>query len=135
MYEEKPDVWVEGAVVIVSGEVQVRRDEPGILCNSVKQVKAIEEEMNRKQYLVWLTVHISGTDEVSVSDDVLKVQEIYRRIQERPGRDHFEILVANGEWQARLTPGNNTFNYGPELHKTLEEILGTGMVEAQVVAS
>ena len=54
-YEETAELWVEGTVVIVRGEVQVRRDEPGILCHSVKPVRAVEEEMNRKQYLVWLT--------------------------------------------------------------------------------
>ena len=135
LYEETSESWTEGTVVIVRGEVQVRRDEPGILCNSVKPVKAVEEEMNRKQYQVYLTVHLSGTDELAVSDDILRVQEIYRYIQQRPGRDHFEILVANSEWQVRLMPGDNTIDYGPELHARLEEILGAGMVEAQVVAS
>ncbi|HXZ06027.1 MAG TPA: DNA polymerase III subunit alpha, partial [Ktedonobacteraceae bacterium] len=33
-YEETAELWIEDSVVIVSGEVQVRRDEPGILCNS-----------------------------------------------------------------------------------------------------
>ena len=134
-YEETAELWVEGTVVIVRGEVQVRRDEPGILCNSVKPVKAVEEEMNRKQYLVWLTVHLSGNDDLSVSDDILKVQEIYRYIQERPGRDHFEILVANSEWQVRLAPGNNTLDYSPELHAKLEEVLGADTVEAQIMVS
>ena len=134
-YEETAELWVEGTVVIVRGEVQVRRDEPGVLCNNVRQVHAVEEEMNRKQYLVWLTVPISGNDDLSVSNDILKVQDIYRHIQERPGRDHFEILVTNHEWQVRLTPGNNTMDYSPELHNRLEEILGKGTIEAQVVAS
>jgi DNA polymerase III subunit alpha len=95
----------------------------------------VEEEMNRKQYQIYLTVNRSGADDLSISDDVLKVQDIYRHIQERPGRDHFEILVANNEWQVRLAPGNNTLDYSPELHAKLEGILGTGMVEAQIVTS
>ncbi len=135
LYEDDPEVWAEGTVVIVRGEVQVRRDEPGLLCNSVKQVKAVEEEMNRKQYQIYLTINLTGTDDLAVSNDILKVQDIYRHIQERPGRDHFEILVANKEWWVRLAPGNNTLDYSPELHATLEEILGTGMVEARIVAS
>jgi DNA polymerase-3 subunit alpha len=121
--------------VIVRGEVQVRRDEPGILCNGVKPVKAVEEEMNRKQYQIYLTVNLTGSDELAVSNDILKVQDVYRHIQERPGRDHFEILVANGEWQVRLAPGNDTLDYSPELHASLEKILGPGMVEAQVIVS
>ena len=134
-YEETAELWVEGTVVIVRGEVQVRRDEPGILCNGVKPVKAVEEEMNRKQYQIYLTVNLTGSDELAVSNDILKVQDVYRHIQERPGRDHFEILVANGEWQVRLAPGNNTLDYSPELHASLEKILGPGMVEAQIIVS
>ncbi len=132
-YEETAELWVEDTVVIVRGEVQVRRDEPGILCNSVSPVKAVEEEMNRKEHLVWLTVHLSGNDEISVSNDIMKVQNIHRFIQERPGRDHYEIFVANGEWQARLTPGDNTMLYDQALHERLENELGKGAVEVQVI--
>ena len=133
VYEETAELWVEDTVVIIKGEVQVRRDEPGILCKSVEQVKAFEEEMNRKRYLIWLTLHLSGSDEKSISDDIMKVQDIYRYIRERPGRDRYEILVANGEWQVRLTPNDNTMYYSPELHARLEGVLGKGMIEAQVV--
>src|SRR6266702_3272270 len=133
VYEETAELWVEDTVVIIKGEVQVRRDEPGILCKSVEQVKAFEEEMNRKRYLIWLTLHLSGRDEKSISDDIMKVQDIYRYIRERPGRDRYEILVANGEWQVRLTPNDNTMYYSPELHARLEGVLGKGMIEAQVV--
>ena len=127
-------MWVEGTVVIVRGEVQVRRDEPGILCNSVSPVKAAEEEMNRKEYHVWITIHLSGTDEKAISDDKLRVQDLYRCIAERPGRDHYDIIVANGEWQIRLTPGDDTLNYSPELHKKIEEALnGEGHIEVQEI--
>ncbi|MBV9228831.1 MAG: DNA polymerase III subunit alpha, partial [Chloroflexi bacterium] len=133
VYEQTAELWVEDTVVIVHGEVQVRRDEPGLLCNRVERLKAVEEEMNRKQYQVWLKLHLSGSDEVAVSDDIMKVQDIYRHLQERPGRDHYEILVENGEWTARLTPGDNTMCYSDELHAKLEDVLGKGMVEAVVV--
>ena len=132
-YEETAELWVEDTVVIVHGEVQVRRDEPGILCNKVEQVHAVEEEMNRKRYLVWLKLQLNGSDERSISDDIIKVQDIYRYIRERPGRDHYEILIANGEWEARLTANDNTMYYSPELHARLEEVLGKDMIEVQVV--
>ena len=133
VYERTAEVWAEDSVVIVRGEVQVRRDEPGILCEDVEQVHAVEEEMDRKRYQVWLKLQLSGSDERSVSDDIIKVQDIYRYIQERPGRDHYEILVANGEWQVLLTPSDNTMYYSLELHDRLEGVLGRGMVEARVV--
>ncbi len=129
-YDVTAELWAEDTVVIVSGEVQVRRDEPGILCNSVEQVNAIEEEMNRKQYQVWITLQLSGSDEKSISDDKMRVLDIYNCIRDQPGRDHYEILVANGEWQALLSPGDNTMNYSEKLHQKLEEVLqGQGTVE------
>ncbi len=132
-YEETAELWVEDTVVIVHGEIQVRRDEPGLLCNRVEQLKAVEEEMNRKHYQVWLTLQLSGNDEVSVSNDIMKVQDIYRHIQERPGRDYYEVFVANGEWKVRLVPGNNTMHYDQALHNKLEAVLGKGAVEVQIL--
>jgi DNA polymerase-3 subunit alpha len=130
-YEDTAELWVEDTVVIVYGEVQIRNDEPGILCNKVKPVKAVEEEMNRKRYQIWLRIERSGDDDLSISDDVMKVQEVYRHLTERPGRDHYEIVIANGEWEARLTPSNNTMHYTSELCAKLEDVLGTGMVKVQ----
>ncbi len=114
--------------MIVTGTVQVRRDEPGVLCDAVKELKSAEEEMNRKRHLVQLKFHVSGDDEKSVSDDIIKLQDIYRYIQEKPGRDHYEVFVENGEWSVRLTPGDNTMHYCPELHAKLERVLGPGGV-------
>jgi DNA polymerase III subunit alpha len=129
-YEETSELWAEDSVVIVSGEVQVRRDEPGILCNNVEQLHAIEEEMNRKQYQIWITLQLSGSDEKSISNDRIRVMDIYNCIRDQPGRDHYEILVANGEWQALLTPKDNTMHYSDSLHQKLEEVLqGQGNVE------
>ena len=129
-YEETAELWAEDTVVIVSGEVQVRRDEPGILCNYVEQLHAIEEEMNRKQYQIWITLQLSGSDEKSISNDRIRVMDIYNYIRDQPGRDHYEILVANGEWQALLTPKDNTMHYSDSLHQKLEEALqGLGNVE------
>ncbi|GCF06753.1 DNA polymerase III subunit alpha [Dictyobacter arantiisoli] len=133
-YEESAELWVEESVVIVRGEVQVRRDEPGILCNSVSAFKAVEEEMNRKQYMVWVKLQLTGNDELSVSNDIMRVQNIKRCLSEKPGRDHFEIVVMNGEWEMRLTPQDNTIFYSEELRHKLEEELGAGMIEATVLA-
>ncbi|HEY7414516.1 MAG TPA: DNA polymerase III subunit alpha, partial [Ktedonobacteraceae bacterium] len=133
VYEQTTDLWAEDTVVIVRGDVQVRNDEPGILCNSATHLKAVEEEMNRKHYQIWLTIKLSGTNELAVSDDIMKVQDVYRFIQERPGRDRYEIVVENGEWSVRLTPHDDTMFYSKELHAKLEELLGKGMVTVQEI--
>jgi len=114
--------------------VQVRRDEPGVLCNSVERFHAVEEEMNRKQYQVWITLELSGSDEKSVSDDRMRVLDIYNCIRDQPGRDHYDILVANGEWQVLLTPRNNTMHYSEQVLQKLQDILkGQGNVEVKML--
>ena len=133
-YEETAELWIEDSVVIVSGEVQVRRDEPGILCNSVEQLHAIEEEMNRKQYEISITLQLSGSDDKSISNDRIRVLDLYNCIRDQPGRDHYEIFIANGEWQALLTPKDNTMHYSEMLHLRLEEALqGLGDIEVKQV--
>ncbi|GAC1401038.1 MAG: DNA polymerase III subunit alpha [Ktedonobacteraceae bacterium] len=134
VYEQDPELWQEDSVVIVYGDVQIRRDEPNIVCNRAERLKAVEEEMDRKQYLVWLTIQTSGSDELSISNDKLKVQDMYRFISEKPGRDHYEVFVVNGEWKARIIPDNDTVHFTPELRAKLEELLGKDAVEAQIIA-
>ena len=133
LYEETTELWVEDTVLIVRGEVQVRRDEPGILCNSAQQVKAVEEEMNRKKYHVWITVQLTGSDEKAISDDIVRVYDVHNCIRDKPGRDLYDIWVCNGEWQVLLTPSNNTMHYSQEVHDKLEAVLGKGAIEATLV--
>ncbi len=133
VYEQTTELWIEDTVVIVRGEVQMRNDEVNILCDSAERLQAVEEEMDRKQYQVWITLHRSGDDERSVSDDIIRLQDVYNCLRDRTGRDHYDILVVNGEWQVLLTPSDNTMHYSKEVHEKLEVLLGKGAVEAKLV--
>ncbi len=133
LYADTSELWTENTVVMVHGEVQVRRDQPGILCNSVEEVKGVEEEMNRKQYQVSITLQLSGSDERSVSDDVMRVQDIWNCIRDQPGRDHYNLLISNGEWTARLTPDVDTMPY-EKVRDRLEAIVGQkGVIQAELI--
>ncbi|HEU5374036.1 MAG TPA: DNA polymerase III subunit alpha [Ktedonobacteraceae bacterium] len=134
IYEQKPDLWQEKAVLLVTGEVQVRNDEPTILCEKAELFEGLEDEMNRRRYDVWITFQVSGSDERSVSDDKMRVVALYKCIRSLPGRDHYYLLVENDEWQAHLTPADNTIGYSPEAHALLTQILrGLGKVEVKLV--
>ena len=133
VYEQNPALWAEDSVLIVHGEVQMRNDEPTIICESAELFQASEEELNRKEYRIWITIRVNGYDQRSLSDDKMRVQDVYNYIRNFPGRDRYDLLVVNGEWQTLLTPADNTTQYSPEFHQKLEEILGRGAVEAQVV--
>lgn len=133
VYEQDPALWAEDSVVIVRGEVQMYNDEPTVICESAEPFQASEEDLNRKEYRIWITIRASGSDERSISDDCMRVQDVYNYLHNIPGRDRYDLLVVNGEWQTLLTPANNTTQYSSELHQKLEEILGKGMVEARSV--
>jgi DNA polymerase-3 subunit alpha len=129
VYGETEKLWEEGTVVIVRGDVQMRRDEPELICNGAEPVKSVEEEINRKQYRVWITLHLSGTDKKAISDDVMRIQNIWNCVREQPGRDEYNIVIANGEWEARLEPSADvaTMHY-EKLEGKLKEIVGNGGV-------
>jgi len=134
-YEQNPELWQDNTVIILSGEVQVRNDEVQILCDKAERFDGLEEEMNRKQYDVWITFKLSGNDERAISDDKMRVQDVYNCIRDKPGRDHYYLLVENGEWKAHLTPGDNTMHYSPEVEKELRRYLkGLGQIEVMSVA-
>ena len=104
-----------------------------LLFDRAELFQASEEELNRKEYRVHLTIHASGTDERSISNDIMRLQNAYNCIRHIPGRDHYDLLVVNGEWQVLLKPQDDTLHYTPEMHKKLEEELGTGSVAVEVV--
>lgn len=133
-YEQNPELWTENTVLILSGEVQMRNDEATILCDKAERFTGLEEEMNRKQYEVWITLKLSGDDERAISDDKIRVRDIYNCLREQSGRDHYYLLVENGEWCAHLTPNDNTMGYSPEMRTRLAGVLkGFGEIKAHQV--
>jgi DNA polymerase-3 subunit alpha len=133
-YERDSQLWQENTVIILSGEVQVRNDEPTIVCDKAERFEGLEEEMNRKQHEIWIVLQLSGRDDHAVSNDKMRVQDIYNCLRNKPGRDHYYLLIENDEWQAHMTPSNNTMFYTPEVHRELEHILnGQGDVRARVI--
>lgn len=134
VYEQDPELWQEQTVLLVTGEVQMRNDEPTIVCERAERFEGLEAEVNRQQHEVWITLQLSGEDERAISNDKMRVQDLYNCLRSKPGRDHYELLIENGEWTVSLTPGDNTMSYTPEVHKELEGILnGLGKVTATIV--
>ncbi len=112
----------------------MRNDEPTIVCERAERFEGLEEEVNRQQHEVWITLRLSGEDERAISNDKLRVQDLYTYLRARPGRDHYELLVENGEWIVSLTPSENTMGYTPHVHQELERILkGLGEIRVTVV--
>jgi DNA polymerase-3 subunit alpha len=133
VYATTVDHWHEDAVVLVTGSVKMRDEEPQLVCDSVEEFTPSDEEMNRKEYL--LRIHMSRRANDAL--EVARVDQLLTALGRFPGEDRFELLVRNGRWQAWLAqaPGQAGVQVCPELVQRLEEILGPGAVEAVPVAT
>jgi len=133
-YAQNEDLWVENKVIVLNGEVQMRNDEPTILCDKAEEFKGFDEEVNRKQHDVWITLKLSGNDERAISNDKMRMQDIYNCVRAQEGRDHYYLLIENGEWKAHLTPNDNTMHYTPDVRVQLAGILrGLGEIRVDEV--
>src|SRR5262249_15098320 len=101
------ELWRTDSILLVTGTVSLRNDEPQIVCDTGEEFVPTEEEVNRREYL--LRIHIergragrSDTLEIALADQVLTALNKY------PGVDHYELIVRNGRWQARLIARSGT---------------------------
>jgi DNA polymerase-3 subunit alpha len=131
-YDATADVWREDAVLLVTGNVKMRDDEPQLVCESVEAFVATDEEVNRRQYLV--RIRLQRTKNAIV--DTTRVHDIVTALYDFPGDDSYELIVRNGHWETRLpaATGRQGVRFCPELQRQLEGILGPGSVEAIPIA-
>ena len=132
-YAATSERWREDAVLLVTGQVKMGRDdEPQLIAEEVEEFILTEEEANRREYLV--RIHLQRS--VNAAIDKTKAQDVLTALRDFPGDDHYELYVRNGSWEARLaTPvGASGVRFCPELMQQLEQALGPGSVEAIPVA-
>ncbi|HEX5158695.1 MAG TPA: DNA polymerase III subunit alpha [Ktedonobacterales bacterium] len=128
-YAATSESWREDAVVLVTGTVRFRDEDAEIICESVEEFAMMPDEVERKEYLV----RISLKRQKNSALDVAHLQDVLTALNDFPGHDRYEFVVRNGKWEARLTmpPGRAGIRYCPELHQQLEGILGPGAVLPQ----
>jgi DNA polymerase-3 subunit alpha len=129
-YEASADVWREEAVLLVTGQVKLREEEPQVVCDTVEVFALSEEDVTRRDYHLRITMRRTRNEPL----DVAYAQDVRTALEQFPGHDTWELLVRNGRWVARMAPpkGQDGVRYCPELHQQLEGILGPGSVEALV---
>jgi hypothetical protein len=126
-YAASSEIWREDAVVLVTGTVRLRDEDAEIICEGVEEFAMMPDEIDRKEYLV----RISFKRQKNSVLDVAHLQDVLTALNDFPGHDHYEFVVRNGKWEARLTmpPGQPGIRYCPELHQQLEGILGPNTVQ------
>jgi DNA polymerase III alpha subunit len=128
-YEATSDKWREEAVLLVTGTVKLRDDEPQLVCESVEEFAALPEaEITRPEYLV----HIHLRRKKNSTLDIEFLRDAVTVLNDFPGDDRYEFVVRNGRWEARFAsvPGQRGVRYCAELHQRLEGILGPNSVQA-----
>jgi DNA polymerase-3 subunit alpha len=130
VYAATSEIWREEAVLLVSGSVKLRDEEPQLVAESVEVFEASEEEINRPTHLLRIMLR-RGTDARSEALAKVDVHDVAIALARYPGDDRYELLVRTPRWQARLAPPPSApgVRYCPQLHQELERILGVGAVE------
>jgi DNA polymerase-3 subunit alpha len=126
--------WREEAVLLVTGSVKLRDEEPQLVAEAVEEFEATEEELNRPTHLLRITLR-RGADARSDALAKVDVHDVAIALARFPGEDRYELLVRALRWQARLAPPATApgVRYCPELHQALEQILGAGSVDVSVL--
>ncbi|HEY7850311.1 MAG TPA: OB-fold nucleic acid binding domain-containing protein, partial [Ktedonobacterales bacterium] len=132
-YAATSERWREDAVLLVTGQVKMGRDdEPQLIAEEVEAFVVSEEEANRRAYLVRIRLQRGKNAAI----DKAKVQDVVTALHDFPGDDQVELYVRNGVWEAQLLlpTGTSGVRFCPELMQQLEQALGSGSVEATPVA-
>jgi DNA polymerase-3 subunit alpha len=127
------ETWREEAVVLVTGQVKLRDEEPQLVADAVEVFAPSDEELQRRQYLLRITLRRLQNDTL----DRVVAQDVAQLLDRFPGDDRFELIVhgphgpAGMGWRARLAPPpeRRGVRYCPELHAELERLLGPRSVD------
>jgi DNA polymerase-3 subunit alpha len=123
----------EDAILLVTGTVKLRDEEPQLVCESVEEFIPTDEELNHREYL--LRIRVTRTAENDVLE-LARMDQLLTVLMKYPGEDRFELIVRNGKWEAKLIPGKELpgIKFCPELMQRLEEILGPNTVDPLIVS-
>jgi DNA polymerase III subunit alpha len=124
----------EDAILLVTGTVKLRDEEPQIVCESVEEFIPTDEELNHREYLLRIRVTRTADNDVL---EVARMDQLLTVLMKYPGEDRFELIVRNGKWEAKLLPGKELpgIKFCPELMQRLEEILGPNTVDPMIVSA
>jgi DNA polymerase-3 subunit alpha len=134
VYAATAATWREEAVLLITGSVKLRDEEPQLVAEGVEEFETTEEEMNRPTHLLRITLR-RGADARGEALAKVDVHDVAIALARFPGDDRYELIVRAPRWQARLAPPATApgVRYCPELHQELEHILGVGTVDVSVL--
>ena len=143
VYTNTRDLWQEGNILLVEGEVRLRDDRVQLNCDYVRHYQpeaargeeAITSQPTKLPIVAegaaaytapaesrQLVISISQTSDKD--SDIAYLHKLIDILKDFPGRDEVSLCVANEEKVINLKLSNIRTDYCPELHQRLVELVG-----------
>ena len=147
VYEKTRQLWQPDNIILVRGKVQVRRDDPKVICESAvdyqtwvedrgegeknqEEEKEVESAAPRTiRHRLHITVPRSGKQE----EDVRLLGEIHSLLTGHRGQDLFSLYVPRDEGMVQLIFPSDTTQYSPALEAAITELLGDGCLRVETI--
>ncbi len=126
LYESTKELWEEGNILMVKGEVKIRDGGVQLYCQQAQRYQHTEPESkgSTEQKQRHLMISFNQTDDAD--RDVECLRKVVGILQDYPGQDTVSLIIRGGDAPTNLEmPGLNV-NYCPELVQELSSILGEG---------
>ena len=91
-YEASADVWREEAVLLVTGQVKLREEEPQVVCDTVEVFALSEEDVTRRDYHLRITLQRTRNEPL----DVAYAQDVAPRWSSSPATTPGSCSCATG---------------------------------------
>jgi len=134
VWQRTRELWESGRVLVVTGKVNARRQEPAIICDSVQvdvlrprqqeQFRDLPSPQRTGPRRIEITFHRSANREA----DIHRLGQVYRVLRRYSGEDRFILRVESDGQVWQLDFPNDTTGYCAELERELTALLGPGTV-------
>jgi DNA polymerase-3 subunit alpha len=137
-YEKTRELWKPDNLLLVRGTVQVRDDEPKIICESAVDYHSWAEnstngEPDETPRSVQHRLHIKMPPSGDQQEDVKLLSEVHSVLTSQPGDDEFSLYVRRRERLVQLIFPNETTTYCPALAKAVTDLLGEGCLRVETL--
>jgi DNA polymerase-3 subunit alpha len=127
VYSQTKEMWQEGKILLVEGQVKSRDDRATISCFKVRQYQTDSDSPKEIEPVapppVPRKIVINITQSERTEEDVTRLKDVMDALARYPGQDTVLISIVTPDESVNMKMPN-TINYCPELAKEIDGILG-----------
>ncbi|MEA3253775.1 MAG: DNA polymerase III subunit alpha, partial [Chloroflexota bacterium] len=131
VYERNKELWQEGNVLLVRGQVRLREGGVQVNCHEAQlyQQGGQGGEPSASQDRLHLIINVKQTRELG--KDVERLRKIMDTLKDYPGQDKVSLTVTDHGETTELEIPMVTVNFCPELESELRKVLGEGSLRLE----